>query len=163
MTRFSLRLSEDSERPVIALSNLGINALLDTGARLPVWVGSINLLKVLLQAQLLKPAVRFEGFGGSCLGDLYIIPKLVIGSLRYTQLPVIVCDLSGTQKFRLIFSATMFRGLIYEVDEVSHRLNVTIPSGTSTVRKLIVSESGNRLAIACSGAGRSVLRINSFD
>lgn len=126
-------------------------------------MGSINLLKVLLQARLFKPAVRFEGFGGSCSGDLYIIPKLVVGSLHYTQLPVVVCDLSGTQKFRLILSATMLSGLIYEIDEVNHRLNVTIPSGTSTVRKLTISESGNRLAIACSGVGRSVSRINSFD
>ena len=162
MTKFSLMLSEDSDRPIVALQNLGISALLDTGARLPVWVGSINLLRVLLQARLFKSAVQFEGFGGSCFGDLYIIPELTIGSLHYTQLPVVACDLPGNPKFRLILSSTMFSGLIYEIDEVNHKLNVTIPSNTSDVRKLTVSENGNRLAVACTGTSQSVSRINAF-
>lgn len=160
MRQLTLQLNRLTDRPVVTLGI--IKALLDTGSRFPVWVGPKSIFHANFKAQLVKSGVQFTGFGGVVQGDLYKMQCFVFGSLIYPDLPVVVCD-NICEEFDLILSATMFSGLIYEIDEVNHRLNVTIPSGTGAVRKLTISESGNRLAIACSGAGRSVSRINSFD
>lgn len=51
--------------------------------------------------------------------------------------------------FQLILSATMFSGLIYEIDDKNHKLNVTIPDDASMVRNLTIKDSEGKLHIMC--------------
>jgi len=53
----------------------------------------------------------------------------------------------------MILSATMFSGLIYEIDDCHHKLNVSVPDKESHVRKLKIEDSNGKLHIFCaSGA-----------
>ena len=159
MKQFTLQLNRLADRPVVTLGI--IKALLDTGSRFPVWVGQKSIFHANFKAQLVKAGVQFTGFGGAVQGDLYKMQCFVLGDLIYPDLPIVVCD-NICEEFDLILSSTMFSGLIYEIDEVNHKLNVTIPSDTSEIRKLTVSENGNRLAVDCINANQSVSRINTF-
>lgn len=47
----------------------------------------------------------------------------------------------------MILSATMFRNLMYEIDDKNHKLNVTIPDGESEIRNLIIRDSNGKLHV----------------
>lgn len=57
MKQMTLDLDESQQRPIIMLGN-GLDALLDTGALIPVWVGEESVLTRGLKAQLVKRTVR---------------------------------------------------------------------------------------------------------
>lgn len=74
-----------------------------------------------------------------------------IGGILYPNMHVIANnDINAT--FNLILSATMFEGLIYQIDTVNHVLNVEIPDGESNVRNLRVVNEEGRLFVLCSAA-----------
>ncbi|MBR1742580.1 MAG: hypothetical protein IJ733_12090 [Lachnospiraceae bacterium] len=50
---------------------------------------------------------------------------------------------------KLCPSATLFRNLIYEIDDFNHRFNVTIPDTQSTVRNLAIWDEKGNLHVAC--------------
>lgn len=51
--------------------------------------------------------------------------------------------------YSLILSASMFYGLIYEVDTVNYKLNITVPDNQSLVRNLHIKDSqGNMHVLA---------------
>ncbi len=49
----------------------------------------------------------------------------------------------------MMMSATMFRHLIYEIDDYNYRFNVSIPETESEVRNLLKWDSDVRLNVAC--------------
>lgn len=53
--------------------------------------------------------------------------------------------------FNLILSATMFDGLIYQVDTVHHVLNIDVPDTESTVRNLRIVDKDGRQFVLCNG------------
>ena len=50
---------------------------------------------------------------------------------------------------QMLLSATMFSGLIYEVDDCSHKFTVTIPEKESYERILKVEDRDGRLHVLC--------------
>ncbi len=66
---------------------------------------------------------------------------MLVGSLVFPKTHIIACKDLQNVPFQLILSATMFSGLIYEIDDKNHKLNVTIPDGESIVRNLTIRDS----------------------
>ena len=154
MRQFTLELQERTQRPVVYLANFyGFDAMLDTGALFPIWIeNEIGLKK--LGAKLVSKNVEFSGFGGRAFGNLYCIPFVQIGELIFPNLHIISCRLNLPCK--MILSATMFRGLIYEVDDYNYKLNVTVPEGQSLVRNLVIWDEKGRLHVMCTSGEESL-------
>ncbi len=100
-----------------------------------------------LGAVLQKKGISFTGYGGTALGNLYQV-TLKVGALTYPNMSIIANQDLDTP-FNLILSATMFRGLIYEVDDVNHFFNISIPDNESMVRNLRIVEENGRIHVLC--------------
>lgn len=122
-----------------------LECLLDTGADIPVWVGSLSELKRLYNARLVKKDTCFSGFGGSNKCDLYYIDfyfSSVTESLIFPEMPIAVLKEFDEYPFNMILSASMFYGLIYEIDTVQSKLKITIKDGCERIRKLNIRFEG---------------------
>ena len=127
MKQFTLPLDKERQRPTLYLESFfRLSAMLDTGAVLPVWVEDEELLQSIgaIQSAENQP---FGGFGG-------------MTTASHSELSC-----------QMILSATMFSGLIYEIDDFHHNFNVTIPDKESLVRKLVVEDNNGKLHVLCSG------------
>lgn len=148
MKQYSLNLDKKYKRPVILLGN-GLTALLDTGAYIPVWTDEENILISDMGAELVKENVPMSGFGGYTYGNLYRV-SLNIGGIIYPNMHIIANnDIKAT--FNLILSATMFDGLIYQIDTVNHVLNVDVPDNESNIRNLRIENKDGIQFVLCSG------------
>lgn len=144
--QFTLDLDSNSQRPVVLLKNFyNISALLDTGSYFPVWTDDEEILVSLLNASFIKKNIIFGGFGGQAKGNLYTL-NLNLGKLIFPNMYIIACN-SLDVPFNMILSATMFRNLMYEIDDVHHKLNVTIPNNESNIRNLIIEDKSGKLHI----------------
>lgn len=120
MKQYTLKLDNTRQRPVVILNN-GLTALLDTGAYIPVWTDDEDILTSELGAELVRKDVPLSGFGGCTHGNLYKV-NIDIGGILYPNMHIIANnEINAT--FNLILSATMFEGLIYQIDTVNHVLN----------------------------------------
>lgn len=126
-------------------------ALLDTGAFFPIWTAEERILND-LGGKIVKQDVCFSGFGGTTKGNLYELQKLIIGDLIFPNTHIVACKDLKYVPFQLILSATMFYGLIYEIDAKYYKFNVTIPDNESNVRYLRIEDSNGRLHILCHSA-----------
>ena len=152
MKQFILSLVKDSLRPVVKLESWNnFRALLDTGSFFPIWTAEERILND-LGGILLRKDVSFSGFGGRTKGNLYEVQKIVIGDLIFPNTHIVACKDLSDVPFQLILSATMFQGLIYEIDDKNHRFNVTIPDDESNIRNLRIEGSNGRLHILCHSA-----------
>lgn len=158
MIQFTLNLDSMQQKPVIQLKY--INVLLDTGADYPVWVASRQILIDMFNAELVKRNVPFGVLGGEAKGDVYRIKYFILGELVYNGLEVIVCEEHKNTAYYMILSATMFRNLIYQIDNKNHKLNIDIPEGESHVRNLVVEDSNGRVYVRCNGAQEDKQTLN---
>ena len=147
MKQFTLPLDATQQRPVVLLKN-SLTALLDTGAYIPIWTDEEDILVSVLGGKLIKKDVPFTGFGGTACGNLYQI-SLEIGNLVFPNMHIIANSELNTS-YNLILSATMFDGLIYEINTKTHRLNVSIPNEETYIRNLRVIDSNGSIHILCS-------------
>ena len=147
MKQMTLDLDESQQRPIIMLGN-GLDALLDTGALIPVWVGEESVLTRGLKAQLVKRTVPFFGFGGKTYGNLYKV-TIQVGELLYPNMHIIACH-EWNASFHMILRATMFSNLIYEIDEYNHKFNVTVPDSESSIRHLKIVDKNGKIYVLCS-------------
>ena len=147
MKQFTLELNEDLQRPIIMLKKpVSLDAMLDTGALFPIWVGSeVHLREI--GGEFAAKDIPFGGFGGMTKGNLYHLPNFCIGDLIYPSLPVLVSP--RKLPCQLLLSATMFSRLIYEIDDHNHRFNVTIPDRESHIRKLVIEDRNGKLHVLC--------------
>ena len=125
------------------------NAMLDTGALFPVWVEEENILNE-LGVTAINNQVEFGGFGGKAQGKLYKLPFVRVGELVFPELHIITCRMD--LPCQMILSATMFRNLIYEIDDYHHRFNVMIPDTESEVRNVKIWDKNGRLHVAVASA-----------
>ena len=124
--------------------------MFDTGAYIPVWTDDEDILISELGAVLVKGNVPLSGFGGSTFGNLYQV-NLEVGGILYPSMHMIANnEINAT--FNLILSATMFEGLIYQIDTVNHVLNVEIPDWESNIRKLRVVNEDGKIFVLCGAA-----------
>lgn len=152
MQQFVMKTVRSFQRPVVFLKDWNnVTALLDTGALFPVWVWAESHL-VSMGATLVKKNVTFGGFGGMATGSLYGIKYVKIGDLIFTNMSIVACNSFGNVPFQMILSATMFEGLIYEINTKTHKLTVTIPDTENVVRSLKVRDTDGVLHICCGSA-----------
>ena len=147
MKQMTLDLDESQQRPIIMLGN-GLDALLDTGALIPVWVGEESVLTRGLKAQLVKRTVPFFFFFVKTYGNLYKV-TIQVGELLYPNMHIIACN-EWNASFHMILSATMFSNLIYEIDEYNHKFNVTVPDSESSIRHLKIVDKNGKIYVLCS-------------
>ena len=157
MKQMTLNLSEDSGKPLLLVD--GIGALVDTGADIPVCWLPLWLLKEIYDAEIVIKNVSFNSFGNDILGDVYRLNMLKVGEIIYPNMHIFVIPqriMEGKTrkplKFYFILSASMFSGLIYEIDNVNHKFNVTIPDSQSLVRNVIIKEENGRVHVLCNNA-----------
>jgi hypothetical protein len=144
--KFKLNLDKSIQRPVITLNN-GLTALLDTGAEIPVWTASENLLVRRLNAKPLNIRAPIKGYGGTTYGDVFRV-SLQIGELAYPN-TIIVANSELKTPFPLILSATMFDNLIYEIDNIKHCITITVPDDENLERNIVLTDSnGNRVVLS---------------
>jgi len=149
MKQYTLKLDNTRQRPVVMLNN-GLTALLDTGAYIPVWTDDEDILTAELGAEMVRKDVPLSGFGGCTQGNLYKV-NIDIGGILYPNMHIIANnEISAT--FNLILSATMFEGLIYQIDTVNHVLNIEVPDDESNVRNLRVVNKEGRIFVLCNEA-----------
>ena len=149
MKQFTLKMRKRTQRPIVFLAEFfQLDAMLDTGAVLPVWVEDEEILKA-MGGVAIAFNQSFGGFGGTTTGTLYRIPLFRCGELLYPEFPIIVSPID--LPCQMLLSATMFSGLIYEVDDCNHKFNVTIPDHESHVRKLTIEDRNGNLHILCTG------------
>lgn len=143
-----MRLDRKHRRPVVVLKN-GLTALLDTGAYIPVWTDDEEILVSGLGAKFVRNNVPLSGFGGTSYGNLYKV-NMDVGGILYPDMHIIANnDIEAA--FNFILSATMFDGLIYQIDTVNHIFNVDVPDKESIVRNLKVENRDGRQFVLCSG------------
>lgn len=149
MKQYTLRLDKTRQRPVVILNN-GLTALFDTGAYIPVWTDDEDILISELGAVLIRKDVPLSGFGGSTFGNLYKV-NLDIGGILYPSMHIMSNnEINAT--FNLILSATMFEGLIYQIDTVNHVLNIDVPDWESNVRNLRIVNEDGKIFVLCNAA-----------
>lgn len=157
MRQITLDLNAESSRPILSL--YVFQALLDSGADIPVCCLPLNILKKQFHANLVIKDCVFYSFGHEVHGDVYCLEMLWLGDLLYQNIHVFVVPESvfihnGKQSplFYFILSSSMFTGLIYEIDDQNHKLNITIPDNQSLVRNLVIRREGAHLAVLCGSA-----------
>ena len=156
MKQFTLNLLENHSRLIIKLENFSkTRILLDTGSEIPVWVTDENALKD-FNAVKISSNVNFSGFGGMTSGNLYRIPYFQLGDLIYPQMHIIAKRLN--LPCQMLISAPMFDGLIYEIDKVNHKLNVTIPDGRSIVKNVVIYDKDGKMHVICTDGDENSLK-----
>ena len=149
MKQITLPLTKKSQRPVVILEEFfHLNAMLDTGAVLPVWVKNEDFL-VKIGGIPVAYNQPFGGFGGMTTGTLYKLPYFRCGDLIYPEMPIIASHIN--LPCQMILSAPMFDNLIYEIDNCNHKFSVTVPCQESLIRNLKIVDKNGVLHILCEG------------
>lgn len=140
-----LELDNTLLRPTI-LTN-GITALFDTGALIPMANMRASILEKQFGARVVIKDAEISGIGGVCKGSVYTIPVFTLSKLTYPEFHVFVPNnrIKGMADF--LFSATMFNGLIYEIDTPNHRMLIRVPDKESCVRNLRIYDSKGKLYV----------------
>ena len=134
-----LELVRDREKPTIRLDNNKLYALFDTGADIPVWWDTIELLKICYPGvRLVNDHYQYIGAGGRSSGRLYQISFSLKG-LTWPNLPIIVPSGEARKAYRerqtrrsrfcsMILSGTMFGDLDYSIRNKSRQLVIELSS-----------------------------------
>lgn len=140
-------LDRNAQRPIMRLDNIfpGCSALLDTGALFPVWTKSSDLLEE-IGAEFVKSDVLFGGFGGNAVGDLYKI-TLKLGNIIYPNMHIIACENNNIPGY-FIFSATMFKDMVYTIDDCNKKLIINTLDN-QICRNLLIQDSDGKLHVLC--------------
>lgn len=119
---YSLDTRENS--PVIVLPWFNnCRVLIDTGATLPMWLKSAIPLKI-KGAIKENYTVNLNGVGGSSTGDLYRI-NFDFGNIHFKNLPIVHKEISVADAY-MILPATLFEGMVYEIDNINHTFKVKV-------------------------------------
>ncbi len=97
--------------------------LIDTGATLPMWLKSIVPLKI-KGAVKENRTVNLKDVGGNSAGDLYRV-NFDFGNIHFMSLPIVHKEISVADAY-MILPATLFEGMIYEIDNINHIFTVKV-------------------------------------
>lgn len=111
----SLSLEKERQRPVVEL--YGMQALIDTGAVIPMISMPARAVEKMFSAQKVKGNISLGGIGGRSVGDIYSIPAFNIEEIEYAPFEVFVPHISKIT-FPILLSATLFYKMSYTVDTV---------------------------------------------
>lgn len=143
--QLTIQLDTKARRPIANLDWFhGCRALIDTGALFPIWNGDGEMLESIFKAKLKKKDVSFGGFGGNAKGDLYRV-NFELNGLCYPYMPILASELKGTN-WHMILPATMFDGMVYEIDTVNKKLNIDTKDN-QPVRILRLSDDKDNISV----------------
>ena len=132
-----------STRPIIRLET-GYTALIDTGAEIPMCQDA----KILVQKYNAKKLISIESkhapisaSGHNMPGELFDIEQFKIGELIYPHMRFLVPQ-NAVFTTDFLFSASMFQGLVLEIDFCTHYLKITIPDGRNNIRNVAYTKDG---------------------
>ena len=74
-----------------------------------------------------------------------------VGGILYPNMHIIANN-SIDAAFNFILSATMFDGLLYQIDTVHHVLNIDVPDTESIVRNLRIESRDGQQFVLCNGS-----------
>ena len=144
LRQLTFNLLDDASRPIIDLD--GCPILLDTGAELPVCTVSYSVFKTIFpDAQKIKDNAELKGFGSAVTCPMYKC-FFKLKDLLYPELPILLHPMEHPG-YSIILSASMFYGLIYEVDAVNYKLNITVPDNQSLIRNLHIKDSQGNMHV----------------
>ncbi|MCM1125762.1 MAG: hypothetical protein NC429_04760 [Lachnospiraceae bacterium] len=147
--QITIQLDDEARRPIAKIDWFhGCRALIDTGALFPIWSINEDILIEELGAVLIKKNVTFGGFGGEAQGNLYKV-NFELNGMRYIDMPIVASKLINAG-WHMILSATMFDGMIYEIDTVNKKLNIDTKDNQS-VRILRLSDDNNNMSVYLAG------------
>lgn len=147
MNEIILKLSKD-QRPIMKVGcGKDFDAMLDTGAIFPVWVADEELVKD-MGARLKLENGKFGGFNEEHYGNVYVLPYIKLGDLIYPNFHFIACKSDGVPA-QMLLPATMFKDLIYSVNDKHKFFTVTLPDGESNVRNLRIESKDQKLYVLC--------------
>lgn len=147
--QMTIQLDEEARRPIAQIDWFeGCRALIDTGALFTVWNKSEDTLVKKLGAELIRRDVTFKGFGGETQGNLYRV-NFILNNLHYINMPIIANRIQGAN-WSMLLSATMFDGMIYEIDTVNKKLNIDVKDN-QPVRILRLSDDDNSISVYLAG------------
>ncbi|MDR0220497.1 MAG: hypothetical protein LBI54_03715 [Lachnospiraceae bacterium] len=136
-----LHLDKRFQRPVVfTMQFSGCRALLDTGATLPVWTASEDVLKA-LGGTMVSDNVSFSGFGGPVVAQLYQL-TVSLGKIIYPNMHLIFSENEKIPGF-LLLSATMFGGMHYTIDDENHLLTIDTRSNQAAYNLRIEDKNGD--------------------
>ncbi len=151
MKQFTMKMNDDYQRPVVNLQKWHhFNAMIDSGALLPVWIDSEELLMA-TGATLIRNKINFGGIGGMVTGKMYQIPDFVLGELVYPNMHIL-CYPMKMSRCQILISSTMFDHLRCELDYENRAVNVTVPDKESTIRNLRILDRDGHLVVLCESA-----------
>lgn len=142
MKEIKLDLLRWYSRPVIKL--YGVEALIDTGAEIPVFSLEEQVLRRLFNAELLLKNGSVRGFGGEFRGSIYQLYDFRIEELYYPKIRVLVPNDLSNGFFRMILSASMFHNLSCNIDFKNHQLTIVVPDNESLQRDIRVLDGQGR-------------------
>lgn len=147
--QMTIQLDKEARRPIAQIDWFeGCRALIDTGALFPVWNKSEDALVKKLGAELIRKDVTFKGFGGETQGNLYRV-NFILNNLHYINMPIIANRIQGAN-WSMLLSATMFDGMVYEIDTVNKKLNIDVKDN-QPVRILRLSDDDNSISVYLAG------------
>ena len=154
MKQMTLELIPSIQRPTVNLDKFyDLRAMIDTGAVYPIWMVGEEKLSA-IGAIKVKDEIEFGGIGGMTVGAIYKIPMFQIGDLIYPNMGIIAHKTNFPVP--ILLPATMFNNLIYEINNKTHRLSITVPDDESNVRNLTIKDENGKLHIFCSSMERNV-------
>lgn len=121
-----LDLFSSNGRPLIKVNICGVSrlALIDTGATLPVFVKSSNMLTDLggrLHDKFGFRKFKFSGFGGEVTGLCYQL-TIEVGGYYYIDMPVIHVEDEEGPEYDIILPATAFSCFDYEIKNSNNKI-----------------------------------------
>lgn len=139
---FSTELLNDYIRPVIKVDGIYRNchALIDSGAVVPVWTKSSELLRR-LGATKLKGSFELHGFGGDGENCEAYRLTVILGNIMYPNLTFVVSS-KVKGKISMVLPATMFNKFDCNIDFINSRFTIRNLSNQMVYNYVITDSNG---------------------
>ena len=145
MQQYTFKTSKINTRPVIRVYE-NLTAVIDTGADIPVCSNADVLVERFRAQEIILPNKGIEavGIGGSVKGRIFRVKGFELGPLTYPELNFFVPN-EPTMSTIFLLSASMFTGLICEVNFKDHYFKITLPDDEQTVRLVSFEKDGEHI------------------
>ncbi|MBQ9503922.1 MAG: hypothetical protein IJU93_02835 [Lachnospiraceae bacterium] len=145
MQQYTFKTSKSNTRPVIRIYE-NLSAVIDTGADIPVCSDANVLIERLGANEISIPGKVIEtvGISGSVRGRIFRVKGFELGPLIYPELNFFVPD-DPTMSSTFLLSASMFNGLICEVNFKDHYFRITLLDDEQTVRLVSFEKDGEHI------------------
>lgn len=159
MKSFSIKLN-GKQRPVMDL--YGNEAIIDTGAVVPMATFSPEVLKLAWDAELVKDNIEIGGISGTTKGSIYRLHDFRIGDFIFDELDIFVSYKKSIQ-FSFLLSSTLFNGTNFQfdmIDKNNQTFTVNIPDEVELHRHFRLKDISGQIYAEIDGV---LLQDDSFD